>query len=76
MKQKCRYCANCIVGDVAYCEIKDKTMSDTAAKRVNKCAEFEFNPMDAFGEKDYQKPKTKAKDSIELKDNVQTKLDV
>lgn len=23
MKQKCRYCANCIVGDVAYCELKD-----------------------------------------------------
>ena len=65
MKQKCRYCANCIVGDVAYCELKDKTMSDTAAKRTNKCAGFEFNPMDAFGEKDYQEPKKEAKDSID-----------
>ncbi len=76
MKQKCRYCANCIVGDVAYCELKDKTMSDTAAKRINKCAEFEFNPIDAFGEKDYQEPRAKANDGIDLKDNIQTKLDV
>lgn len=76
MKQKCRYCANCIVGDVAYCESKDKTMSDTAAKRTNKCAEFEFNSMDAFGEKDYQEPRAKARDGIKLKDNIQTKLDV
>ena len=76
MKQKCRYCANCIVGDVAYCELKDKTMSDTAAKRINKCAEFEFNPIDAFGEKDYQEPRAKANDGIDLKDNIQKKLDV
>ena len=63
MKQKCRYCANCIVGDVAYCELKNKVMSDASVKRLNKCAEFEFNPMDAFGEKDYQESKGKAKDS-------------
>ena len=76
MKHKCRYCTNCIVGDAVYCELKDKTMSDTAAKRTNKCAEFEFNPMDAFCEKDYQEPRAIAKDGIELKDNIQTKLDV
>lgn len=76
MNQKCRYCANCIVGDVAYCDLKHKTMSDAAAKRINKCAEFEFNQMDAFGEKDYQEPRAKAKDSIESKNNIQTKLDV
>lgn len=73
MNQKCRYCANCIIGDVAYCEVKNKTMSGATAKRINKCAGFEFNPIDAFGVKDYQEPKTKAKD---LKNNVQTKLDV
>lgn len=73
MKQKCRYCANCIVGDVMYCDLKDKTMSDAAAKRINKCAGVEFNSIDAFGVKDYQEPKAKAKD---LKKNIQTKLDV
>lgn len=70
MKQKCRYCTNCIVGDVAYCESKGKTMKDAAAKRLNKCAEFEFNPMDAFGEKDYQEPKQKQKQPIECEQIV------
>lgn len=65
VKSRCRYCANCIVSDMAYCEIKDKTMSDASAKRINKCTEFEFNPMDAFGEKDYQEPKMKTKNSID-----------
>ena len=76
MNQKCRYCAYCIVGNVAYCELKNKVMSDASAKRLNKCAEFEFNPMDAYGVKDYQEPRAIAKDGIELKDNIQTKLDV
>lgn len=65
MNQKCRYCANCIVGDVVYCDSKHKTMSDSAAKRINKCADFEFNSMDAFGVKDYQEPRAKAGDSID-----------
>lgn len=73
MNQKCRYCANCIIGDVAYCEVKYKTMSDAAAKRINKCAEFKFNPMDAYGVKDYQESKGKARNSTE---SIQTKLDV
>lgn len=73
MNQKCRYCANCIIGDVAYCEVKNKTMSDAAAKRINKCAEFKFNPMDAYGVKDYQESKGKARNSTE---SIQTKLDV
>lgn len=73
MNQKCRYCANCIIGDVAYCEVKNKTMSGATAKRINKCCDFEFNPMDAYGVKDYQESKGKARDS---KESIQTKLDV
>ncbi len=57
MNQKCRYCANCIVGDAVYCEAKGRTMSEQSAKRANKCKSFEFNRMDAFGDKDYQEPK-------------------
>lgn len=76
MNQKCRYCANCIIGDVAYCEVKNKTMSGATAKRINKCAEFKFNPMDAYGVKDYQESKGKARDSKESKNSIQTKLDV
>ena len=63
MNQKCRYCANAYAIDVGliYCEPKDKTMRECAAKRINKCADFEFNPINVLGEKDYQEPKTKAK---------------
>lgn len=50
MKQYCRYCANCVYGDVAYCEAKGMCLSDAYAKRPNKCREFEFNEIDAFGE--------------------------
>lgn len=32
VNQKCRYCANCIVGDVVYCDLKHKTMSDSTSK--------------------------------------------
>jgi len=65
MNQKCRYCANCIVGDAVYCEAKRRTMSEQSAKRANKCKSFEFNRMDAFGDVDYQEPKTKVKAKTE-----------
>lgn len=48
MKQYCRYCANCCYGDFCYCEVKKRTMSDSAAKRPNRCKSFAFNPLDAF----------------------------
>ena len=50
MKQYCRYCANCVYGDVAYCEAKEMCLSDAYARRPNKCRGFEFNEIDAFGE--------------------------
>lgn len=48
MKQYCRYCSNLIVGDSNYCDRKKKCMSDSVAKAVNTCKDFEFNPIDAF----------------------------
>lgn len=56
MKQYCRYCGNLVVGDVNYCTVQERTMSDASAKSVNRCHTFAFSPIDAFGEneKGYQ----------------------
>lgn len=62
MKQYCRYCNHCIVGDVVYCEVLKITMSEEKAKRVNRCKEFVFNEIDVFDlEKRYKPRKTKMK---------------
>lgn len=50
MKQYCRYCSELVVGDVPYCRAYEKVLSESAAKRVNTCRDFDLNPMDAFGE--------------------------
>lgn len=57
MKQYCRYCAYLCVGDVPYCSVREQTMSDASAKRVNKCKDFGFCEIDAFGETDGYRPK-------------------
>lgn len=50
MKQYCRYCAWMVVGDANYCSRQERTMSDGCAKSPNRCHDFTFNPIDAFGE--------------------------
>lgn len=57
MKQYCRYCANLVTGNGTYCMVKNKTMSDSTAKSVNHCNEFEFNKIDAFFETEGYKPR-------------------
>ena len=48
MKQYCRYCVNCIYGDVVWCDELNKTMSESKAKAVNNCKHFVFNEIDVF----------------------------
>lgn len=50
MKQYCRYCCFLVCGDANYCSVRKVTMSDAAAKSTNRCHDFAFNPIDAFGE--------------------------
>lgn len=59
MKQYCRYCNHCIVGDVVYCEALKITMSEEKAKRVNHCKEFDFNEIDVFDLDKRYKPRKK-----------------
>lgn len=62
MKQYCRYCSNCIVGDAVYCEALKMTMTEEKVKRVNRCKGFVFNEIDVFDlEKRYKPRKAKMK---------------
>lgn len=40
MAQYCRYCAFCFEGDVAYCSVKDRPLSDERVRRVNHCHDY------------------------------------
>ena len=50
MTQYCRYCVNLVAGNGTWCEKRQKEMSDSAAKRLNHCKDFDFNEIDAFFE--------------------------
>lgn len=57
MKQYCRYCANCVQvdDDICHCEHSTATFEGAKARRVNKCKNFVFNPIDVFDlERKYQ----------------------
>ena len=76
MNQYCRYCNHCHYGDFCYCDVKKRTMSDKKAQRVNRCKDFEFNPLDVFcpydedGKPNYYKPqKHTKKERNEIIDN-------
>lgn len=60
MKQYCRYCTFCSYGDVCYCDAKKKTMSEEAAKKLNNCEDFDFNPFDVFNPERQYKSRKKA----------------
>lgn len=61
IRQYCRYCAHCIVGDVVYCEKRKRTYSESYAKSTNNCGDFELNVIDAFfeNERGYQPRESK-----------------
>lgn len=68
MTQYCRYCSFLVVGDANYCSEHNECYSDRKCKSANRCKDFNFNPIDAFGEneKGYQprvrKPKQNVRD--------------
>ena len=66
MKQYCRYCNNCIYGDVVFCDALGETMSESKAKRVNQCKHFVFNEMDLFDcDKKYNPRKSKKSNNLQ-----------
>lgn len=57
MKQYCRYCAYLVTGNGTYCTAHEKEISDSYAKHVNTCKDFDFCEMDAYCETSGYKPK-------------------
>ena len=57
MKQYCRYCAHLCAGNGVWCAAKNTELRESTAKSVNKCKDFEFCEIDAFGETDGYKPR-------------------
>lgn len=50
MKQHCRYCGYLTVNNIPWCEKREETISVETAKSPNRCHDFAYTPMDAFGE--------------------------
>lgn len=57
MKQYCRYCAYLVTGNGTYCEKRQKELSDSYAKHINNCKDFEFCEIDAYCETSGYKPR-------------------
>lgn len=56
----CRYCSHCSYGDVVYCSITQKTMSEKKATLPTKCKHFDFCEIDVFNpDKIYKKRERK-----------------
>lgn len=48
MNQYCRYCSHFCIGNGNYCEAKGTNPTDSYAKSVNHCKEFDFCEIDAY----------------------------
>lgn len=53
MKQYCKFCCRCFLGDVYYCNAFDKVLTDSGIKHPNNCKEFILSE---FGDVDTGKP--------------------
>ncbi len=49
MKQYCRYCSHLCTGNGIWCDWQRREISEAAAKAQNRCRDFAFTPIDAFG---------------------------
>lgn len=50
IKQYCRYCSHLCTGNGIWCDAKQKILSESTAKAVNHCNDFDFCEVDAFFE--------------------------
>lgn len=57
MKQYCRYCIHCCVGNGNWCDVREKEYSDSYFCRVNNCKDFEFCSVDVYDAEHEYKPR-------------------
>ena len=75
VKHQCRYCTLLVTGNGIWCGYKQERMSESATKRRNKCEHFEFNELDAYGERDWEPDKiTVALPPMELEGQMRLEL--
>lgn len=65
MKQYCRYCVHCAVGNGNWCDVRQKSYSDAYFKRVNNCKDFSFCNLDVFDISHEYKPRNKSSGAVE-----------
>lgn len=53
-RHQCRWCSNLTTGNGIYCGAKQKCLSESYTKRVNRCKLFEFCDIDAYSFKVYK----------------------
>lgn len=63
-RHQCRWCVELTVGDASYCNLKQKCLSESYTKRVNKCPDFQFVNMDAYTFEEY-KPRVRHNQQVE-----------
>ena len=63
-RHQCRWCASLCTGNGIYCSEKQKCLSESYTKRVNKCPDFQFVNMDAYTFEEY-KPRVRHNKNIE-----------
>lgn len=48
MKQYCRYCVHCYVGNGNWCDAKEKEITDSYITHTNNCSKFDFCSVDVY----------------------------
>lgn len=66
MKQYCRYCSSCVFGDVPYCDVQSKILTESYIKRENHCKDYGFCNIDAISGKEYTPRKQNNKKKSEM----------
>lgn len=76
MTQICRYCDFLCINKKPYCSKTKRTMSEAEAKSPNRCHDFVFSIIDAFGEEDHKKEVRTTKTPSKTQCDGQMTLDI
>ena len=72
MRQYCRYCAFCFEGDVYFCDVFDKPLTDLALKNANNCHAYGYCGIDVITGKEHVE---RRKLNITDNESVQIRMD-
>lgn len=64
MNQYCRYCIHLATGNGIWCGKHEKVLSESYTKVPNRCKDFDFCEIDAYGENQRYRPRSKPKKDV------------